>query len=301
MARSRLTELRRGSDASNFDEEAGEIPLSILNSFIKESNAINKVLVWADEKLSDVSNSIRIARGEEKELEKAEKTTDEVEKKLRAVRARLSRMASENREFVKEHQAQAPGSVQTRLVQYRKMGQNFLERVDDLSKIRTQLRDARRKALDDEVLRINPGADVRALAAGRLEVEQVINDTAKTARTSAQLETIRQRNRDINKMAQGIAELHELFQDMSVLVNSQQDMINQIEYNVQETKEVAEKTVDELEKALSYKKKASKRRRCITATIIIVILLVLLIVGIFLAIFITNRRRAYLMEKAITS
>lgn len=301
MARSRLTELRRSSAVSKFDEESAEIPLSILNSFIKESNAINKVLDWAGHKLSDASTSIRKANGEEKTLKLGENTADEVEKKLRAVRKRLTRLAGENRIFVKEHQATAPGSVQTRLVQYRKMGQDFLARVDGLSKIRTQIRDARRKAFDEDVRQINPDADVKALAAGRLEVEQILGDLGTTSIASRQLETIRQRNNDINKMAFGIAELHELFQDMSVLVNSQQDMINEIEYNVQETKDVAIKTVDELETALGYKKKASKRRRCITTTIIIVILIILLIAGILIAVFITNRRRAALLEQAITS
>lgn len=301
MARSRLTELRRNSAASSIAEEEEEIPLSILNSFIKESDAIHKVLSWAENKLSVASNSIRDNDTDEGGLKSAEKSANEVETKLRAVRARLSRMASENRTFVKENQAKAPGSVQTRLVQYRKMGQDFLARVDDLSKIRTQLRDARRRALDTDVLQINPKADVKALAAGRIEVEQVMGDTNSTVTASRQLENIRQRNKDINKMAQGIAELHELFQDMSVLVNSQQDMINQIEYNVQETKDVAHKTVDELETALGYKKKASKRRQCIIASVIIFIVIILAIIGIFLAIFITNRRRAALLEQAITS
>jgi len=232
-------------------------------------------------------------------LERADKKLDNVEKKLRAVRKRLTRIAGENNAFVREHQSTAPGSVQTRLVQYRKMGQDFIDNIDYLSKARTALRDARQSALDDDVLALYPKADVKSLAAGRMDVDEVMQQADSTARASWQLETIRSRNQDIQKMAGGITELFELMQDMSVLVNSQQDMINDVEYNVQETKAVAETAVEELEAAHEYRKKASKKKRCIVMTVILIILILLAALGTWLFLFIQNRRRGAVLSNAL--
>lgn len=287
--RSRLTELGRSSIVSGIDEEAAR-SANLLAEFTREATQIDKVLNWARTQLKDAAGKVYSASSSETELQPIEKQLDGVEEKLKAVRNRLTRMTSDNSKFVREHQRSAPATVQARLVQYRKMGQDFLKRVDELSQVRADLRNIRQDALQDEVLRVNPDADVKALAAGRLDIEQAIGDVPESVAASRQLDFIRQRNQKIVNMAKSLQELHTLFQDMSVLINSQQDLINKIEYEVQETHQVAVKAVEELETAHEYQKKANRKRRMIIMISLIIILIIAAGIGIWLYFWIRNQR-----------
>ena len=72
------------------------------------------------------------------------------------------------------------------------------------------------------------------------------------------------------KLERSITELHQLFVDMAVLVESQGELLNQIEHNVEQAVGFVASGVDELNSASDYQK-ASRKKMMIICCIIVVI------------------------------
>jgi t-SNARE complex subunit (syntaxin) len=88
---------------------------------------------------------------------------------------------------------------------------------------------------------------------------------------------IESRHRDIMRLEQSIRELHQLFMDMAVLVEAQGELIDQIEYNVNQSVAYTKDAVKNLRKASELQKKSRKKMCCLI--IILLIVVVLLVTG----------------------
>ncbi len=74
-------------------------------------------------------------------------------------------------------------------------------------------------------------------------------------------ELLAEREVNINKLARGVEEISELFQDMSILVSQQGEQIDNIETNINNSLSHVTKANVELKKAEKYQSK--KRIRCL--------------------------------------
>lgn len=72
------------------------------------------------------------------------------------------------------------------------------------------------------------------------------------------LSYIEQRHRDIKKLEQSIQELHQLFVDMALLVETQGELIDQIEYNVNQSVAYTGEAVKQLQQAVQLQRKSRK-------------------------------------------
>jgi len=81
---------------------------------------------------------------------------------------------------------------------------------------------------------------------------------------------INDKHQDIVKLERSITELHQLFVDMAVLVESQGELLNQIEHNVEQAVGYVTQGVDELNKASDHQK-ASRKKMFIICCIVVVI------------------------------
>jgi syntaxin 1B/2/3 len=95
------------------------------------------------------------------------------------------------------------------------------------------------------------------------------------------LADIQDKHRDILKLEASIAELHQLFLDMSVLVETQGELLDQIEYTVAQSVDYTGRAVEELRSAAKYQKRARQKCCCVIVTLLIV-------AGILLATIIPN-------------
>lgn len=86
---------------------------------------------------------------------------------------------------------------------------------------------------------------------------QLLQERSTQAAKNA-LADIQDKHRDIMKLEQSIVELHQLFVDMSVLVETQGEMLDQIEYSVQQAHAFVEKGVKSLEQAKQSQKDSRK-------------------------------------------
>ncbi|XP_068952579.1 syntaxin-2-like isoform X2 [Petaurus breviceps papuanus] len=104
----------------------------------------------------------------------------------------------------------------------------------------------------------------------------IISDSQVTRQALNEIES---RHKDIMKLESSIRELHEMFMDMAMFVETQGEMINNIEKNVMNASDYVEHAKEETKKAVKYQSKA--RRKMMFIIICVIILLVIL--GIILA------------------
>jgi t-SNARE complex subunit (syntaxin) len=91
------------------------------------------------------------------------------------------------------------------------------------------------------------------------------------------LEYIERRHRDFIKLSNSVAELYELFQELSILTDFQNDLIDNIQHNVSDTVAYVKKGNDELKKAREYSTKSRKKMCFILITILIMFIVLIAI------------------------
>ncbi|CDW57744.1 SNARE domain containing protein [Trichuris trichiura] len=103
----------------------------------------------------------------------------------------------------------------------------------------------------------------------------IITDTQQAKQTLADIEA---RHNDIMKLESSIRELHDMFMDMAMLVESQGEMIDRIEYNVEHAKDYVDRAVSDTKKAVQYQSKARRKKVCIFIAVIVLCGVIALIV-----------------------
>uniref|UniRef100_A0A8C0IQ72 Syntaxin-1A n=1 Tax=Chelonoidis abingdonii TaxID=106734 RepID=A0A8C0IQ72_CHEAB len=100
----------------------------------------------------------------------------------------------------------------------------------------------------------------------------IIMDSNITKQALNEIET---RHSEIIKLENSIRELHDMFMDMAMLVESQGEMIDRIEYNVEHSVDYVERAVSDTKKAVKYQSKARRKK--------IMIIICCVVLGIIIA------------------
>jgi syntaxin 1B/2/3 len=255
-----------------FNREAAEV-----RDELRRSNGVFKQLL-AD--FTDGSASASPAA-----LDAAGKELDALEHRHSEVRTRLRRIALENKEFQRDH-GRRTAAVHIRFVQSKEMGERFIDITGDLKELRSRHRGALTRAVKEDVMRANPAvSDAQidaALASGDRGLEVMLAETADTAELRYQALDIKARSDEIRRLTQSLVELQMMFADMSILVEDQQELINNVEHNVEDTKVATAGVGKELVKARAYQKKRNKRKAWVC--IIVVAILIAIVVVIVLTV-----------------
>ncbi|RMY29621.1 hypothetical protein D0865_15471 [Hortaea werneckii] len=113
----------------------------------------------------------------------------------------------------------------------------------------------------------------------RLGAQSTLLQTAQVRRRTTTTNTamdsaITQREREIEKIAQGVIDLSNIFQELNTMVIDQGSLLDRIDYNVERTHDHVQGAERELKVATGYQKKTTKRK--------VILLLVLVVVGLFI-------------------
>ena len=95
---------------------------------------------------------------------------------------------------------------------------------------------------------------------------------SRNAQARAALEDVQEKHKDIQRLESSIQELHQLFVDLSVLVESQGELLDTIEYSVSQSLSYTKTGVKELETANQLAAK-SRKKQCILIIIFLVVAL----------------------------
>lgn len=103
----------------------------------------------------------------------------------------------------------------------------------------------------------------------------IVMDSAQAKQTLADIEA---RHADIMKLENSIKELHDMFMDMAMLVESQGEMIDRIEYNVEQSVDFIETAKQDTKRAVKYQSEARKKKVILLGIFITIVVIIVLIV-----------------------
>ncbi|XP_074868566.1 syntaxin-2 isoform X2 [Carettochelys insculpta] len=104
----------------------------------------------------------------------------------------------------------------------------------------------------------------------------IISDSQITRQALNEIES---RHKDIMKLESSIRELHDMFMDMAMFVETQGEMINNIEKNVMNASDYIEHAKEETKKAVKYQSKARRKKWIIVIISLVLVAIIAVIVG----------------------
>ncbi|VDN03944.1 unnamed protein product [Thelazia callipaeda] len=185
------------------------------------------------------------------------KTKEELDELM----ASIKKTANKNSIEHDETGGLSSADLRIRKTQHSTLSRKFVEVMTDYNKTQTDYRE-RCKG------RIQRQLDIAGKQVGDEDLEEmiesgnpgvftqgIITDTQQARQTLADIEA---RHNDIMKLESSIRELHDMFMDMAMLVESQGEMVDRIEYNVEHAKEFVDRAVADTKKAVQYQSKARR-------------------------------------------
>ncbi|XP_077533964.1 syntaxin-like isoform X1 [Haemaphysalis longicornis] len=154
------------------------------------------------------------------------------------------------------------------MTEYNKIQNDYRERCKD--RIRRQLEITGKVTTDEEIEEMLESGNPAIFTQG------IVMETQKAKQTLAEIEA---RHHDIIKLEKSIRELHDMFMDMAMLVESQGEMVDRIEYHVKNAAAYVDTATQETRRAVRYQSKARKKRVFILICVSISAVLLVIIIG----------------------
>uniref|UniRef100_V5HAF0 Putative syntaxin 1a n=1 Tax=Ixodes ricinus TaxID=34613 RepID=V5HAF0_IXORI len=153
------------------------------------------------------------------------------------LRIRKTQHSTLSRKFVEE------------MTEYNKIQNDYRERCKD--RIKRQLEITGKMTTDEEIEEMLESGNPAIFTQG------IVMETQKARQTLAEIEA---RHHDIIKLEKSIRELHDMFMDMALLVESQGEMVDRIEYHVKNASAYIDTATQETRRAVRYQSKARKKK-----------------------------------------
>ncbi|XP_061211359.1 syntaxin-2 isoform X2 [Neopsephotus bourkii] len=243
-------------------------------------NNIAKIAQNVEEVKKQHSIILSAPNPEGRTKEELEELNEEIKKIANKVRARLK--AIEQTFDQGENANRTSVDLRIRKTQHSVLAHKFVEVMMEYNETQTLFRE-RSKGRIQRQLEITGKTTTdeeleEMLESGNPSIftSDIISDSQITRQALNEIES---RHKDIMKLESSIRELHEMFMDMATFVETQGEMINNIEKNVMNASDYVEHAKEETKKAVKYRSKARRK----LMFIIICVTVLLLILGIILA------------------
>ncbi|XP_071479608.1 syntaxin-like isoform X3 [Diadema antillarum] len=282
--RDRLGSLKRNEE----DEVGAEVAVNVeTEKFMEEffeqveeiRNSIDKISKNVEEVKKKHSDILSAPQADEKVKEELEELMNDIKKTANKVRGKLKVMEQsiEQEESSKMNSA----DVRIRKTQHSTLSRKFVEVMTDYNstqtdyrerckgRIQRQLEITGKSTTDDELEDMLESGNPAIFTSG------IIMDTQQAKQT---LRDIEARHNDIIKLETSIRELHDMFMDMAMLVESQGEMIDRIEYNVEQSVDYVETAKMDTKKAVKYQSKARRKKIMIVICCAVLITIVVIII-----------------------
>jgi len=289
MPRDRLAALRAA--ASDDDDGSEDIGINAeggrMDEFFQEvediRENIDKIQNNVDEVKRKHSAILSAPQTDEKMKQELEDLMADIKKTANKVRAKL-KVIEQNIEQ-EENVNKASADLRIRKTQHSTLSRKFVEVMTEYNRTQTDYRE-RCKGRIQRQLEIQGRTTTNEELENMLEqgnpsvfTQGIIMDTAAAKQTLADIEA---RHADIIKLETSIKELHDMFMDMAMLVESQGEMIDRIEYHVEHAVDYVQTATQDTKKALKYQSKARRRKimliGCCSVFFLLVITVILVLI-----------------------
>lgn len=290
MTKDRLAALQAAqSDDEDMPEDVA-VPVegSFMEDFFKEVEEIrmmiDKIQANVEEVKKKHSAILSAPQSDEKTKQELEDLMADIKKTANRVRGKLKGIEQNIEQ--EEQQSKSNADLRIRKTQHSALSRKFVEVMTEYNRTQTDYRE-RCKGRIQRQLEITGRATTNEELEEMLEqgnsavfTQGIIMETQQAKQTLADIEA---RHADIIKLENSIRELHDMFMDMAMLVESQGEMIDRIEYHVEHAMDYVQTATQDTKKALKYQSKA--RRKKILIAICVLVTIIILVV--FLAIYLT--------------
>uniref|UniRef100_A0A8W7P5N7 t-SNARE coiled-coil homology domain-containing protein n=1 Tax=Anopheles coluzzii TaxID=1518534 RepID=A0A8W7P5N7_ANOCL len=201
-----------------------------------------------------------------KEVEEIRMMIDKIQANVEEVKKKHSAILSaptgiEQNIEQEEQQSKSNADLRIRKTQHSALSRKFVEVMTEYNRTQTDYRE-RCKGRIQRQLEITGRATTNEELEEMLEqgnsavfTQGIIMETQQAKQTLADIEA---RHADIIKLENSIRELHDMFMDMAMLVESQGEMIDRIEYHVEHAMDYVQTATQDTKKALKYQSKARR-------------------------------------------
>ncbi|XP_028967979.1 syntaxin-1A [Galendromus occidentalis] len=221
---------------------------------------IDKIQTNVEEVKKKHSSILSAPQTDEKVKQELDDMMADIKKTANRVRQKLKHMEQSIEQL--EQSQMMSADFRIRKTQHSMLSQKFVEVMTDYNKTQTDYRE-RCKARIQRQLEITGRVTTNEELEEMLETgnpaiftQGIIMETQQAKQTLADIEA---RHADIMKLENSIRELHDMFMDMAMLVESQGEMIDRIEYHVEHARDYIETAKQDTKKALVYQSKARRK------------------------------------------
>ncbi|XP_052344320.1 syntaxin-3-like isoform X3 [Oncorhynchus keta] len=267
------------------DDEEVEIAIdnaAFMDDFFSQIDDIRISIDKIDENVSEIKKLYSVIlsapTSDQKTQDDLEAVTNNIKKMANNARNKLKTI---ERDLASEEEERISADMRIRKSQHAVLSRKFVEvmtkyneaqvdfRERSKGRIRRQLEITGKATTDEELEEMLEGGNAAVFTSG-------IMDSGISKQALSEIEA---RHKDIVRLESSIKELHDMFVDIAMLVESQGDIVNNIEVQVSKAVDHIVVAKTETKKAIQYQSKARKKRVIILVILIIVLAIVALIIG----------------------
>uniref|UniRef100_A0A0G4HC21 t-SNARE coiled-coil homology domain-containing protein n=1 Tax=Chromera velia CCMP2878 TaxID=1169474 RepID=A0A0G4HC21_9ALVE len=231
------------------------------------------------DRIRELKHAAIRATSPEKEKEisaELDEIVSETNRHINILKKSIERMQKDNKVFAEQNRNSSEARIRDNLLQA--LLRKFRELLVDYQAAQQEFRDEAQKKVERQVKIVYPEANQKQIdemveAGADAVIHQRIvrgHETLKGA-----LSDIQDKYKDIQMLETNIKELRQMMVDLATLVESQGDLINQIEYSVASAKDYVAKADQELVSARKWQARARKKMICLTIVLLIAALVIL--------------------------
>merc|ERR1712242_352422 len=228
----------------------------------KIQNDIDKIQAKVEEVKQKHSTILSSAQTDDKLNEQLEELMADIKRTANSVRKKLKTIQTQ----IEQEEAQPEGKQSTDLrikkTQHSTLSRTFIKVMNEYNQEQNTYRDRCK-------MRIERQLGIIGKAATDNEIEDMIEKSKNGESVpiftginmdAQQTREIEARHNDILQLEKSIKELHDLFMDMCTLVQEQGEMVDRIEYNVENSVNYVSSAVSDTKKAIMYQSKARRKK-----------------------------------------
>jgi len=239
-------------------------------------NSMNKIRNNIDLIKDNYSKTLAGAASEQSKNanEDVSRWMEEIQDEQRKVRSILLKMADQNKNAT-------PGATETRMRvnMHGTLTRKFMSLMQEYEELQTKYKNKIKDTVKRQLKIVNPEAteeqidkvvEEKGSDPSHIFTEQMLDGARHQAAKDA-LMYVQNKHNDILRIEESILELHRLFQEMAILVETQSEIIDQIEYNVSIANDAIIKGHKEMVTANKYASRSRKKMCCIIIIVVVIL------------------------------
>uniref|UniRef100_A0A8C4R5C2 Syntaxin 2 n=1 Tax=Eptatretus burgeri TaxID=7764 RepID=A0A8C4R5C2_EPTBU len=262
----RMQELKAAKDSDDDDEVAVIVDRDhFMDQFFEQVEEIRGDIEKVAENVQEVKRKhsaiLSAPNTDEKMKQELEDLMADIKKTANRVRSKLKSIEQDIEKEETENRSSA--DLRIRKTQHSTLSRKFVEVMTEYNSTQTDYRERCKN-------RIQRQLEITGKTTTNEELEDMLESGNPAIFTSGiqmdskidkqAMSEIESRHNDIIKLENSIRELHDMFVDMAMLVESQGEMIDRIEYNVEHSVDYVERAVSDTKKAVKYQSKARRMK-----------------------------------------